>query len=68
MFPVRWFDVFLRNGQDHVVYVCEMMYRKPPVMYVFRRCGWDANNHLVIKEADWCTNDRALIEKLDRLV
>ena len=22
MFPVRWFEVLLRNGQDHVVYGC----------------------------------------------
>jgi len=27
---------------------------------IVRRCGWDADNHLVIREADWCTNDRAL--------
>ena len=30
MFPMRWFEVLFRNGHDHVVYGCEMVYRKPP--------------------------------------
>ena len=61
MFPTRGFGALPQSGPV-TWFVAEGWCVGNHRCYIVRRCGRDAGNHLVIREADWCTNGRALEE------
>ena len=49
--PITWFVTARWCAGYHRCYI-----------YIVRWCGWDADNHLVIREAYWC--NKALIDRV----